>query len=105
MHPPPRACETEMKVRRLFPKSVEPFEAQSANVSNLQELLDLPWIKDLVKKDAKFYRHSCNHTDDNWLLMAEWNGIWHVMALVSGDDSGRIVNPLPVWTPSKPRDT
>jgi hypothetical protein len=92
-----------MKVQQLLRNSVEPFEPQSANVSSLEELLELPWFEHLAKKDAKFYRFSCMRPDDNWLLMAELHGVWRVVAVVSGDDSERIINPLPVWTPSKPR--
>jgi hypothetical protein len=92
-----------MKVDQLLPNPVKPFEPQSANVSSMEELLELPWIKDLAKNGAKFYRFSCSSTDDNWILTAELHGVWHVMALVSGEDSGRIIDPLPMWTPSKAR--
>jgi hypothetical protein len=94
-----------MKVQQLLRNSVEPFEPQSANVSSMEELLELPWIKDLAKNGAKFYRFSCSSTDDNWILTAELHGVWHVMALASGEDSGRIIDPLPMWTPSKARST
>jgi hypothetical protein len=94
-----------MKVQQLLRNSVEPFEPQSANVSSMEELLELPWIKDLANNDAKFYRFSCRSTDDNWILTAELHGVWHVMALISGEDSGRIIDPLPMWTPSKARPT
>jgi hypothetical protein len=94
-----------MQVQQLLPKSVEPFKLESANVSCLEELMEVPWIKALANNNAKFYRFSCRRMDDNWILTAELHGVWHVMALVSGEDSQRIIDPLPMWTPSKARST
>jgi hypothetical protein len=91
-----------MKVRQLPPNYVEWLEPQSANVSSLEELLELPWIKLLAQKEHKFYRFSCNRMDDHWLLMVGLQeGAWRVVAVVSGDDAEYIMNPLPVWTYSK----
>jgi hypothetical protein len=88
-----------MKVRQLSPNYVELVEPQSANVSSLEELLELPWIKLLAQKKHKFYRFSCNRMNDHFLLMAELKkGAWRVVAIVSGDDFDHIMNPLPVWT-------
>jgi hypothetical protein len=94
-----------MQVQQLLPKFVEPFKPESANVSSLEELMELPWFKVVLNNHGKFYRFSCKRTDDHWILMADLHGTWRVVALASGDDSGRIINPLPVWTPSKPRST
>jgi hypothetical protein len=94
-----------MKVDQLLSNPVKHLEPQSANVSSMEELLELPWIKDLANNDAKFYRFSCIRMNDNWILTAELHGVWHVMALVSGEDSGRIIDSLPMWTPSKSRST
>jgi hypothetical protein len=94
-----------MKVDQLLPNSVEPFEPQSANVSSLEELMELPWIKAVLNNDGEFYRFSCRGPDDHWILMADLHGTWRVIGLVSGDDAKRIVNPLPVWTFSKSPST
>lgn len=88
-----------MKVDQLLPNSVEPFEPQSANVSSLEELLELPWIKSLARIDHKFHRFSRNRIDDRWFLMAErQDGAWRVAGFVSGEDAEHIMSPLPVWT-------
>jgi hypothetical protein len=94
-------CKTEMQVDQLLPKTVKPLEPQSANVSSLEELMELPWIKVVLNNDGKFYRFSCRRMDDHWLLLADLHGTWRVTALVSGDDAEHIINPLPVWTYSK----
>ena len=94
-------CEIEMRVDELLPKSAEPSKPESANVSSLEELMELPWIKFVARNDGKFYRFFCRGTDDHWLLMADLHGTWRVIALVSGDDAEHIINPLPVWTYSK----
>ena len=94
-----------MKVDQLLSNFVKHLKPQTANVSSMEELLELPWIKDLANNDAKFYRFSCRRMNDNWILTAELHGVWHVMAVVSGEDSGRIIDPLPMWTPSKARPT
>ena len=90
-----------MQVDQLLPNPVKPFEPQSANVSSLEKLMELPWIKVVLNNHGKFYRFSCMRTDDHWLLMADLHGTWRVIALVSGDDAEHIINPLPVWTYSK----
>jgi hypothetical protein len=95
----------EMKVQQLLRNSEEPFEPQSANVTSLEELLELPWIKLMAQYDAKFYRFSCNRMDDDWLLVADLHGTWRVMALVSGDDAKHIIDSLPIWTLPKSRST
>ena len=87
-----------MRVDELLPNSAEPFKPESANVSSLEELLDLPWITFVARNDGKFYRFSCNRMDDHWLLLADLHGTWRVIALVSGDDAEQIINPLPLWT-------
>jgi len=89
-----------MQVRQLSPNYVERVEPQTANVSSLEELLELPWIKLLAEKPHKFYRFSYNRMEDHhFLLMAELQeGAWRVVAIVSGDDVDHIMNPLPVWT-------
>ena len=88
-----------MKLRQLLPNYVELFEPQSANVSSLEELLELPWIKLLARKEHKFYRFSRNRINNHFLLIAELRkGSWRVVAIVSGDDVDHIMNPLPVWT-------
>ena len=94
-----------MQVDQLLPKTVKPFEPKSANVSSLEELLKLPWIKLVAESDGKLYRFSCNRMDDHWLLLADFHGTWRVIALLSGDDAEHIINTLPIWTPSKPRST
>jgi hypothetical protein len=94
-------CRTEMKVDQLLPNAVKPLEPQSANVSSLEELLQLPWIKLVAESDGKLHRFSYRRMDDHWLLLADFHGTWRVMALVSGDDVEHIINPLPVWTYSK----
>jgi|ERR1700730_17353724 hypothetical protein len=98
-------CKIEMRVDELLPNSAEPFKPESANVRTLEELMELPWIKVVQNNHGKLYRFSCRRPDDHWILMADFHGTWRVMALASGDDSGRIINPLPVWTPSEPRCT
>jgi hypothetical protein len=98
-------CETKMRVDELLPNSAEPFKAESANVSSLEELLELPWIKVVLNNHGTFFRFSCRRTDAHWLLMADLHGIWRVVALVSGDDAEHIINTLPIWTFSKPRST
>jgi hypothetical protein len=94
-----------MQVQQLLPKSVEPFKLESANVSCLEELMEVPWIKVVLNNHGKFYRFSCRRMDDHWLLMADLHATWRVVALVSGDGSERIINTLPIWTFSKPRST
>ncbi len=91
-------CKTEMQVDQLLPNPVKPLEPQSANVSSLKELLELPWIKPVAESDGKLYRFSCRRLDDHWLLLADFHGTWRVIGLVSGDDAEHIINPLPVWT-------
>jgi hypothetical protein len=87
-----------MKVRQLLANYVELFELQRANVSSLEELLELPWIKPLAQIDCKFYRFSSNRADGHFMLVSEpLEGAWRVEALVSGDDAKNIMNPLPVW--------
>jgi hypothetical protein len=92
-----------MRIDELLPKSAEPFKPESTNVSSLEELMELPWIKFVARNDGEFYRFFCRGTDDHWLLMADLHGTWRVIALVSGDDAEHIINPLPVWTYSKSR--
>ena len=87
-----------MKVRQCLSNYVELFEPGSANVSSLEELLDLPWIKVMAQYNVTFYRFSCRRPDDHWLLMADLHGTWRVSALLSGDDVEQIINPLPIWT-------
>jgi hypothetical protein len=94
-----------MKVQQLLRNSVEPFEPQSANVSSLEELLELPWIKRVAQYNGKFYRFSCSGMGDDGLLMANLHGTWQVMATLSGDDAKDIINSLPIWTLSKSRST
>ena len=98
-------CESEMRIDELLPKSAEPFKPESVNVSSLEDLMELPWIKVVLNNHGKFYRFSCRSTDDHWLLMADLHGTWRVIALASGDDSEHIINTLPIWTFSKPRST
>ena len=74
-----------MQVDQLLPNPVKPLEPQSANVSSLEELLELPWIKVVLNNYGKFYRFSCRRTDDHWILMADLHGTWRVVALVSGN--------------------
>ena|SRR6202035_1354706 len=95
-------CKTTMQVQQLLPKFVEPFKPESASVSSLEELMELPWIKVMEQYSPTFYRFSCNRMDDHWLLMADLHGTWRVMALVSGDDAEQIINPLPLWILPKP---
>jgi hypothetical protein len=95
----------KMKVDQLLPNPVKPLEPQSANVSSLEELLDLPWIKVMAQYNATFYRFSCRRPDDHWLLMADLHGTWRVSALLSGDDVEQIINPLPIWTLPKSPST
>jgi hypothetical protein len=91
--------QLEMNVRQLLANYVGLFELQRANVSSLEELLELPWIKPLAKIDCKFYRFSRNRTDGHFMLVSEpLEGAWRVEALVSGDDAAHIMNPLPVWS-------
>ena len=88
-----------MKVRQCLSNYVELFEPRSANVSSLEELLELPWIKSLARTDHKFHRFSRNRIDDRWFLMAErQDGAWCVAGFVSGEDAEHIMSPLPVWT-------
>jgi hypothetical protein len=94
-----------MNVERLLRNSVEPFEPQSANVTSLEELLELPWIKPIAQYDGKFYRFSCSGMDNDWLLMADLHGTWRVIATLSGDDAKHIINSLPIWTLPKSRST
>jgi hypothetical protein len=94
-----------MQVDQLLPNPVKPLEPQTANVSSLEELLELPWIKVVLNNHGKFYRFSCRHMDDHWLLLADFHGTWRVIALASGDDAEHIINPLPVWTYSKSGST
>jgi hypothetical protein len=94
-----------MRIDELLPKSAEPFNPESENVSSLEELMELPWIKVVLNNHGKFYRFSCRRMDDHWILMADLHGIWRVIGLVSGDDVERIINTLPIWTFSKPRST
>jgi hypothetical protein len=98
-------CESEMRVDELLPNSATPFKPESANVSSLEELLELPWIKFVSRNGGKFYRFSCMRTDDHWLLMADLHGTWRVIGLVSGDDVEHIINTLPIWTYSKSPST
>jgi hypothetical protein len=104
-------CEGEMKVDELLPESAEPFKPESANVSSLEELLELPFIKFVARNHGKFYRFSCRRMDDfrrmddHWLLLADLHGTWRVIGLLSGGDAEHIINPLPMWTFSKPRST
>ena len=90
-----------MQVDQLLPNLVKPLEPQSANVSSLEELLELPWIKLVPESDGKLHRFFCRRMDDHWLLLADFHGTWRVIALVSGDDAEHIINPLPFWTFSK----
>jgi hypothetical protein len=90
-----------MQVDQLLPNPVKPLEPRSANVSSLEELLELPWIKLVAESDGKLYRYPCNRMDDHSLLLADLHGAWRVTALVSGDDAEHIINQLPVWTYSK----
>lgn len=90
-----------MQVDQLLPKPVKPLEPRTANVSSLEELLELPWIKFVAESDGKLHRFSCRRMEDHWLLLADFHGTWRVIALVSGDDVEHIINPLPVWTYSK----
>ena len=101
----PVRCASEMRIDQLLPKSAEPFKPESENVSSLEELMELPWIKVVLNNHGKFYRFSCRQTDDHSLLMADLHGTWRVIALVSGDDAEDIINTLPIWTLSKPRST
>ena len=94
-----------MKVDELLSKSAEPFQPESANVSSLEELLDLPWIKVVARYNATFYRFSCDRMDDHWLLLADLHGTWRVIAVLSGDDAEQIIHPLAVWTLPKSRST
>ena len=88
-----------MKVRQCLSNYVELFEPGSANVSSLEELLELPWIKSLARIDHKFHRFSRNRIDDRWFLMAErQDGAWRVAGFVSGEDAEQIMSPLPGWT-------
>jgi hypothetical protein len=89
-----------MNVRQLLPSYDKSSEPQSANVSSLEELLDLPWIK-LVGKDAKIYRFSSGYTGNDWILMTELRGTQEVLALLSGDDVLGIIKTLPVFPVSK----
>jgi hypothetical protein len=94
-----------MRIDELLPKSAAPFKPQTANVSSLEELLELPWIKFVARNDGKLYRFSCNRMDDHWILMADLHGSWRVIGLISGDDAEHIIDTLPIWTVSKPRST
>jgi hypothetical protein len=100
-----------MRVDELLPNSAEPFKPESANVSSLEELLDLPWIKFVARNHGKFYRFSCRRMDDcrrmdgHWLLLADLHGTWRGIASVSGDDAEHIINTLPIWTFSRPQST
>jgi hypothetical protein len=88
-----------MKVRQLLANYVGLFELERANVSSLEELLELPWIKPRAQIDRKFYRFSCHHMDGHFMLVSEpLEGACRVEALVSGDDAENIMNPLPVWS-------
>jgi hypothetical protein len=98
-------CEIEMRVDELLPKSAEPSKPESANVSSLEELMELPWIKVVLNNHGKFYRFSCGRTDDHWILMADLHGTWRVVSLVSGNGSEDIINTIPIWTFFKPRST
>jgi hypothetical protein len=42
-----------MQVDQLLPNPVKPLEPQSANVSSLEELLELPWIKLVAERDVQ----------------------------------------------------
>jgi hypothetical protein len=97
--------ESVMQVDQLLPNRVKPLEPQSANVSSLEELLELSWIKLVAESDGKLFRFSCRRMDDHWLLLADFHATWRVIALVSGDDAEHIIHPLPVWTYSKPRSS
>jgi hypothetical protein len=94
-----------MRVDELLPNSAEPSKPESANVSSLEELLELPFIKFVARNHGKFYRFSCRRMDDHWLLLADLHGTWRGIASVSGVDAEHIINTLPVWTYSKPRST
>jgi hypothetical protein len=80
-----------MNVRQHLPSAVKIFEPENANITTLEELLDLPWLQ--------FNRlsHHCMRKG-HWVLMAELKGVWRAVAFVSGDDAEYIMNMLPRWT-------
>jgi hypothetical protein len=94
-----------MKVQQLPRNAPEPFKPQTANVTRLEELMELPWIKPVAQSGGIFHRFSSKNMDGYWLLLADWHGSWRVIAIVSGDDAEQILNKLPVWTCSEPRST
>ena len=91
-----------MKVQQLLRNAAEP---QTANVTSLEELIELPWIKPVAQTGGKFHRFSSKNMDGHWILLADWHGSWRVIAIAGGDDVERILNKLPVWTYSEPRST
>jgi hypothetical protein len=94
-----------MRVDELLPNSAERSKPETANVSSLEELMELPWIKVVLNNHGKFYRFSCRRTDDHWILIADLHSTWRVVALVSGDGAEHIISTVPIWTFSKPRST
>lgn len=94
-----------MRIDQFLLNSPEPFKPERANVSSLEELMELPWIKVVLDNYGKFYRFSCRRPDDHWLLMADLHGTWRVVASVSGVGAEHLINMLPIWTFSKPRST
>ena len=84
-----------MRVDELVPNCAGPFKPETSNVSSLEELMELPWIKVVLNNHGKFYRFSCRRGDDHWILLADLHSTWRVIGLVSGDDATKIVNPLP----------
>jgi hypothetical protein len=91
-----------MKVQQLLRNAAEP---QTANVTSLAELMELPWIKPVAQTGGKFHRFSSKNMDNHWILLADWHGSWRVIAIVDGDDAEGILKKLQVWTYSEPRST
>jgi hypothetical protein len=93
--------KSEMEVAQHVSGCVESFEPQTANVSSLKELLELPWIKTFVRRDRTFCRFTLNRVDEPTIFMLitePKKGERQVVAFVSGEDAKGIMNPLPVWT-------
>lgn len=80
-----------IKVIRYRPAYFSGFDEESKRVSSIEELFNIPWIKNW-SEEKRFYRFSLS---DEWLMCElDEGGKWYVVAKMC-DSKNRLG--LPVW--------